>query len=50
MGFFFLLIGLLPAMVNLSFYVFVGWGFRKYPRAPVWVICFLLILGFGTLR
>ena len=50
MGFFFFLIGLLPAMVNLSFSVIVAWGFRKYPRPPVWVICFLLILGFGTFR
>lgn len=50
MGFFFFLIGLLPAMVNLSFSVFAAWVFRRYPRPPVWVICFLLILGFGTFR
>jgi hypothetical protein len=50
MGFFFFLIGLLPAMVNLAFSVFAHLGFHRYPRPPIWIICFLLILGSGTLR
>lgn len=39
-----------PCVINLSFSVFAAWGFRKYPSPPAWVICFLLILGFGTFR
>jgi hypothetical protein len=40
----------LPCAVNLSFSACAAWCFRKYPRPPVWVIIFLLILGVGTIR
>ena len=46
----FIIVPLIPFALNLSFSAFVFWGFRRYPRPPVWIICFLLILGFGTLR
>ena len=44
------LILLLPCLISVAFSVFAAWGFRKYPKPPLWVICFLLILGFGTFR
>ena len=40
----------LPCAVNLSFSACAAWCFRKYPRPPLWVIIFLLILGAGTIR
>jgi hypothetical protein len=50
MSFLLYLIFLLPCVVNLSFSACAAWCFRKYPRPPVWVIVFLLILGGGTIR
>ena len=49
MEFLLTLISLVPCMVNLSFAMWVGFSFRRYPRPPLWIIVFLLIFGIGTL-
>ena len=49
MEFLLTLISLVPCVVNLSFSVWVGFCFRRYPRPPLWIIVFLLIFGIGTL-
>ncbi len=45
-----LIVTLVPCIVNLSFSVWIAWGFHRYPKPPLWCIICLVIFGIGTIR